>query len=87
MALGSIVDPVRTTFAMAALQLVTTGCAGSRLPAADARLGHYQGRAVKSVTLKGGDSIVFDAWDSAGPGTDKRARIRDDAVIGYVDGR
>jgi hypothetical protein len=77
----------RLTLGLAALLLAATGCAGSRLSGDNARVAHHQGRPVKSATLKDGQHVMFDAWDSGGPGPDKRARIQGDAVVGYVDGR
>ena len=38
------------------------------------------------MKLKDGSDLVFDVWDAAGPGPDKRARIQADTIVGYVDG-
>ena len=67
------------------LVVVLSGCAGGRVEG-PVDPGLLEGRLVESVTLQDQSTVVFDPWESASAGRDKRARIKGEFVEGYVGG-
>jgi len=65
--------------------LIVSGCAGRKvsLPIPSEEI---EGRLVESIVLVDRSVVVFDEWDPASAGQDKRARVQGDHIEGYVDG-